>query len=107
MSYPYYRRNGKNPYHYHREDYVGSDYDFKKKNPITFKDEEKFYYVNFLDDNGEYNSEHSVMVEGYRHAVNLVNWYVNHRGALSRIPYYVRRIGVYDSHRGNIWSKAV
>lgn len=107
MSTYHYRRNGKNPYHFHRDGYIGSNYDFNKEDATTFKSQEKFYYVNFLDKSGEYNSEHSVMVEGYKHAVNLAKWYVNHRGALSKIPYYVDSIGIYDSKRGNLISYAV
>lgn len=107
MNTYHYRRNGKNPYHYHRDGYVGSHYDFNKEDAKTFRAQEKFYYVNFLDCSGEYDSEHSVMVEGYRHAVNLAKWYVTHRGALKKIPYYVSRIGIYDSKCGNIESYAV
>ena len=79
----------------------GSVYKYRK-DAKTF--EVEFYYVNFLDYYGYFNSEFSDKVEDFKHALNKAKWYVNHKGALSKIDYFVRKIGVYSSIRGHIKS---
>ena len=80
---------------------VGSIYKYRK-DAKTF--EVEFFYVNFLDNYDNFNSEFSEKVEDFKHALNKAKWYVNHRGALSKIDYFVRKIGVYSSIRGHIKS---
>lgn len=64
--------------------------------------EVEFYYVNFIDANGKFDSTFSVKVDDFWHAVNKAKWYVKHAGALSSIEYYVRKIGVYSSLKGHL-----
>ena len=66
----------------------------------TFKVE--FYYVNFIDAYGKFDSTFSVKIDDLRHALNRAKWYVNHLGALSSVDYYVRKVGVYSSIRGHM-----
>lgn len=64
--------------------------------------EVEFYYVNFIDAYGKFDSSFSVQIDDFRHAMNRAKWYVNHLGALSSIDYYVRKVGVYSSIRGHM-----
>ena len=80
---------------------VGSIYKYRK-DAKTF--EVEFFYVNFLDNYDNFNSEFSEQANDFVHALNKAKWYVNHRGALSKIDYFVRKIGVYSSIRGHIKS---
>jgi hypothetical protein len=60
------------------------------------------YYVNFVDSDGEYDSRFSVKTDNKIHAMNRAKWHIRNKGSLSRIPYYVTRIVIYDSKRGYV-----
>jgi hypothetical protein len=72
------------------------------KDPRTFACDDKFYYVNFVDSDGEYDSRFSVKTDNKVHAMNRAKWHIHNKGSLSRIPYYVTRIVIYDSKRGYV-----
>jgi len=104
MAYTY-RKNGKNHYHYHRPDYVGRDYE-ERDDARTFRGEDKFFYINFVDCFGRFDSKYSIMVEGRQYAVNKAKWLARRENwwAHKEVNYPVDSIGVYDSHQGHIYS---
>lgn len=68
--------------------------------PKTFKQSEKFYYVNFVDSDGDYDSNYSIKIDDKSHAINRAKWHLRNKFSLNRIPYYVTSIVVYDSKKG-------
>ena len=75
-------------------DYVISD-DAK-----TF--EVEFYYINFIDKVGKFESRFSEKLDNKVHAYNRAKWLSKNRWSLSRISYNVVQIGVYSGKRGHI-----
>lgn len=72
------------------------------RDPKTFSYDGKFYYVNFVDLDGDYDSAYSVKLKDKVHAINRAKWHVRNKGSLYRIPYYVSRVVVYDSKMGYV-----
>lgn len=102
---------GYNNYYSNRKNNQSKDGSWKPKNsdgdkgtdykPKTFA--RSFYYINFLDKSGHYDSSQSELFEGDKqHAMNKARWYTRNTWALTQIPYQVVAIGVYDSHRGHV-----
>ena len=80
-----------------------SDGDYKyREDAKTFQKE--FYYVNFLDKIGEFESKFSENYREKNHARNKAKWYANNKWALIKIDYKVINIGLYSSIYGHIES---
>ena len=76
----------------------GTDYE-----PKTFSRRMGFYYINFIDKYGKYDSDYSERFDwDKQHASNKARWYTCNTWALTHIPYQVVAIGLYDSHKGHV-----
>ena len=77
-----------------------------------FRDDAKifkidFYYINFLDAKGKFESEHSEKLEIKKYAENRANFLSKNSWALDHIDYKVTEIGLYSSSLGHIKSYKV
>jgi hypothetical protein len=78
-----------------------SEYEFRE-DAKTFKVE--FYYINFLDPSESFDSEYSEKIEDKNHAFNRAEYISKNPWTLSRIGYYVEKVGVYSSRTGHVKS---
>ncbi len=87
-----------------KKKYSNGDYKVIK-NARTFETE--FYYINFIDRVGKFDSAYSEEIDERNHAFNRARWITNNSWFLSRIPYKVEKVGVYSSLKGHVKSFAL
>lgn len=66
--------------------------------------EEEFYYINFIDKVGKFDSGYSEQIDDKSYAFNRARWLANNSWSLSHISYKVVKIGLYSSLNGHIKS---
>ena len=80
-----------------------SDGDYKvRRDAKKFKVE--FYYINFIDKVGKFDSEYSEQIDDKHFAFNRARWLAKNSWSLSHISYKVVKIGLYSSLNGHIKS---
>lgn len=62
----------------------------------------EFYYINFVDRKGYFDSKYSERLKQRNHAWNRARWLSENSWALGEIPYLVVKIGLYSSETGHI-----
>jgi hypothetical protein len=78
-----------------------SDGNYKiRRDAKTF--EVEFYYINFIDKVGKFDSDFSEQIDDKSYAYNRARWLSNNSWSLSNIPYKVIKIGLYSSLNGHI-----
>jgi hypothetical protein len=82
-----------------KKKYSNGDYEIRP-DAKTFGKE--FYYINFIDKAGKFDSDYSEKIEEKRYAYNRARWLSNNTWALGHIHYKVVEIGLYSSLGGHI-----
>jgi hypothetical protein len=65
---------------------------------------QEFYYVNFIDKLGKFDSKYSRKFRKQHQANAFVRDLMRARNGNSSVPYAVAKIGIYSSHEGHIQS---
>ncbi len=65
---------------------------------------EEFYYVNLIDSEGRFDSKYSKKFFKQYEARNFARELVKSTSRIMRIPYKVKKVGLYSSRRGHVES---
>ena len=82
-----------------KKKYSNGDYKIRT-DAKTF--EVEFYYINFIDKAGKFESEFSEQIDNKKYAYNRAKWLSRNSWYLSFISYKVVKIGLYSSLNGHI-----
>lgn len=84
-----------------KKKYSNGDYKIRE-DAKTFNHE--FYYINFIDKVGKFDSNFSEKIGNKKYANNRARWISKNKWFLNDIPYKVVKIGIYSSISGHIKS---